>query len=166
LAVDYFLKIDGIVGESFDATHKDEIVIQSYSLGSSNAMSFNSRGSGASAGKVSFQDIHFTKLVDKASPVLMLSCASGKHISSAVLTARKAGEKPVEYLKITFTDILVSSFQTSGSNGGPAAAEQISLSFAKIAVEYKPQNPDGSLGTAILAGWDLKQNAPIAAVIG
>jgi type VI secretion system secreted protein Hcp len=164
MAVDMFLKLDGIQGESQVKGHESEILISSYSLGSSNASSFNSRGGGASAGKVSFQDIHFVKNVDKASAALMLHCCNGSHIKTGTLVVRKAGQQPVEYLTLTLTDVLVSSYQTGGSNGGDGVSEQISLAFAKIEVEYKPQNPDGSLGTSVLAGWDLKANLPITPV--
>jgi len=156
-----FLKIDGIAGESVDSKHKDEIEIQSYSLGSSNPTSFNSRGAGSSTGKVSFQDIHFTKITDKASPNLMLACASGKHIDTAVLSVRKAGENPVDFLKITFTDLLVSSFQTNGSRSGDTPTESISLSFGKIQFAYSQQNADGTLLSPILGAWDLKLNTSI-----
>jgi type VI secretion system secreted protein Hcp len=160
-AVDMFLKLDGITGESQVKGHESEILISSYSLGSSNASSFNSRGGGSSAGKVSFQDIHFTKNVDKASPNLMLHCCNGKHISTGILTLRKAGETPVDYLKLTLTDVLVSSYQTGGNGGGQLPMEQVSFSFGKLEVEYKPQRPDGSFDTSVLAGWDLKLNTAI-----
>jgi type VI secretion system secreted protein Hcp len=158
MAVDYFLKIDGIDGESTDSKHANEIEISSFSFGASNPTSFNSRGGGASSGKVSMQDFHFTMNVNKASPKLMLSCATGQHIKSATLTCRKAGEKQVDFLIYTFTDLLVSSYQTGGTNGGIVPTDQFSLSFSKIEVDYRPQNADGTLGTVVHAGWDLTAN--------
>src|SRR5919201_674377 len=96
-SVNYFLKIDGIGGESADDKHKGEIDILSFSWGATNSSSAGSGGSGAGTGKATFQDIHFTKLIDKATPILLSSCASGKHLDNAVLTCRKAGGGAVEF---------------------------------------------------------------------
>jgi type VI secretion system secreted protein Hcp len=156
-AADYFLKIDGVEGESQDSKHKAEIEIQSFSFGATQTGSF-AAGGGGGAGKVSMQDFHFTVPVNKASPKLMLACASGQHIKKAVLTVRKAGKEQQEYLKYTFSDILVSSYQTGGGGGDVMPVDQISLNFAKIEQEYKEQKADGTLAGSVKAGWDLKQN--------
>jgi type VI secretion system secreted protein Hcp len=104
------------------------------------------------------QDFHFVMSVNKASPKLMLACSNGEHIKSAILTCRKAGKDQQEYLKVTMSDLLVSSYQTGGSqNGSLLPMDQISLNFAKIEVEYKTQKADGSLGGSVKAGYDLKQ---------
>ncbi len=155
MAVDYFLKINGIPGESQDATHKDEIQLESWSWGESNSGS-SAAGGGGGAGKVSMNDFSFTMPVNKASPLVFQACATGQHISDALLTCRKAGEKQQEYLKIAFTDLLISSYQTGGSAGNEIPTEQISFNFAKIEFTYAPQNKDGSLGTAIIKNYDLK----------
>jgi type VI secretion system secreted protein Hcp len=155
--VDYFLKIDGIDGESMDKTHKSEIQLQSFSWGETNAGSF-AHGGGGGAGKVQMQDFHFTMTVNKSSPKLFLACANGEHIKKATLTARKAGKDQQDYLKVTFSDLLVSSFQTSGmADAGNLPLDQISLNFAKLEMEYKEQKADGTLGGAIKATYDLKQ---------
>ena len=156
-AVDYFLKIEGIEGESQDSKHKSEIEIQSFSFGATQTGSF-AAGGGGGAGKVNMQDFHFTVPVNKASPKLMLACASGQHIKKAILTVRKAGKEQQEYLKYTFSDILVSSYQTGGGGGDVMPVDQISLNFAKIEHEYKEQKADGTLAGSVKAGWDLKQN--------
>jgi type VI secretion system secreted protein Hcp len=158
MAADYFLKIDGIDGESHDSKHKDEIDLLSYSFGASQTGS-HSTGGGGGAGKVSMQDFHFTMHINKATPKLLLACASGEHIKKAVLTCRKAGKDQQEFLKVTFTDLLVSSYNTGGSADIPM--EQISLNFAKIEFEYKEQKPDGTLGGAVKAGYDLKLNKAV-----
>jgi len=161
MAVDYFLKLDGIDGESKDHKHKGEIELQSWSFGSSNAGS-HAAGGGGGAGKVSMQDFHFVMNTSKASPKLFLACATGEHIKKAVLITRKAGTEQQEYMKVTFTDLLVSSYQTGGSaHGGDIPTEQISLNFAKIEFEYKEQKPDGSLGGAVKAGYDVKANKKV-----
>lgn len=160
-SVDYFLKIDGIEGESTDDRHKGEIEILSWSWGETNAGTMTRGGGGAGAGKVQMQDFHFVKSMDKASPALFLKCATGEHIKQATLTARKAGGDQQEYLKITLTDVLISSYQTGGSSGDVVPTDSFSLNFAKIEFEYKPQNPDGSLGEAVKAGYDLKLNKKV-----
>jgi type VI secretion system secreted protein Hcp len=156
-AVDYFLKVDGIDGESFDAKHKNEISILNWSWGESQSgtMAF---GGGGGAGKVQMQDFHFTMNVNKASPKLFLACATGQHIKSAVLTARKAGKEQQGFLKVTLEDVLVSQFQTNGvASADGLPVESVSFNFTTIHVEYKPQNPDGSLGAAIQAKYNLKE---------
>jgi type VI secretion system secreted protein Hcp len=156
--VDYFLKIDGIDGESQDKTHKNEIQLMSFSWGETNAGTMGA-GGGGGAGKVSMQDFHFVMNVNKASPKLFLACANGEHIKKAVLTARKAGKEQQEYMKVTFSDLLISSYQTSGNaDAGHLPLDQISFNFTKVEVEYKEQKADGSLGGAIKAHYNLKES--------
>lgn len=141
-AVDYFLKLDGIDGESTDRAHKGELDVLSFSWGVSNQGS--STGGGGGAGKVSVHDISITKSVDKSSPKLMVHCATGKHIKSATLTVRRSanreGRNGVEYLVITLEDCLISSYQISGDGGG--TAEKIELSFSKLTMK----TVDGTTG--------------------
>ena len=156
--VDYYLKIDGVEGEATDSKHKNEIVLESWSWGESNSGTHHS-GGGGGAGKVAMQDFHFVMKMNKASPKLMLACASGQHIPKGVLTMRKAGKEQQEYAKITLTDLLVASYQTGGSGKGDIVPlEQIALNYAKIEFEYKEQKTDGSLGSPVKAGWDVKAN--------
>jgi len=160
-AVDYFLKIDGIEGESADHKHKGEIDIDSWSWGEHQSGTHGA-GGGGGAGKVSMGDFHFVMRVNKASPKLMLACADGEHIKKAVLTCRKAGKEQQEFLKITMSDLLVSSFQTGGSGHSDVVPqEQISLNYSKIEFEYKEQKADGTLGGAVKAGWDVKANKAV-----
>ena len=158
MAIEYFLRIEGVPGESLDAKHKGEIDVESWGWGEANPVSPGGAGSGAGAGKVQVQDFNFTARVSKASPNLMLACASGKHFKSAVLTARKSGKPQLEFLTFSLSDVLVSSYQAAGVEGEVVPSDSASLNFSKIQVEYKQQNPDGSLGASIKAGWDVKQN--------
>ncbi|HEV7326441.1 MAG TPA: type VI secretion system tube protein Hcp [Bosea sp. (in: a-proteobacteria)] len=158
MASDFLLEIDGIKGESNDAKHKETIEIESFSWGVSNSGS-HAAGSGGGAGKASFQDLHCTANVNKASAVLMLKCATGDHIKKAVLFVRKQGKEQQEFYTITLEDLLVSSYQSGDATGGnPVPTDQFSLNFAKIKFEYKPQKTDGSLGSAITGTWNLKEN--------
>lgn len=154
---DYFLKIDGIEGESTDEKHKNEIELLSWSWGETNSGS-SFHGTGAGAGKVSMQDFNFVMMMNKASPNLMKYCANGKHVPECVLTCRRSGETQQEYLKITFSDVLISSYQTGGSGGDVIPVDQISFNFTEIKTEYKPQKPDGSLGAAVEFKHNVKEN--------
>lgn len=156
-AVDYFLKIKDIPGESQDKSHKNEIDLLSWSWGESNSGSHGG-GGGGGAGKVMMQDFNFTMHVNKASPKLFLACATGQHIPEATLVCRKAGKEQQEYLKVKFTDLLVSSYQTGGSSGQVVPVEQISLNFAKIEISYAPQKPDGKLDSPVVHKYDVQQN--------
>lgn len=160
MAVDYFLKIEGIPGESTDAKHKAEIDILSWSWGETQSGT-SAYGGGGGAGKVNMQDFNFAMNTNKASPKLLLACSSGQHIKQAMLICRKAGKEQQEYLKITFSDLLVSSFQTGGSSGEVVPVDQISLNFSKIEYEYYPQKKDGSLDAKVVHGWDLKTNKAV-----
>jgi type VI secretion system secreted protein Hcp len=156
-AVDYFLKIDGIPGESQDDKHMDEIDVESWSWGEVNSGS-HAGGGGGGAGKGSMHDFSFAMRVNKSSPKLFLACANGQHIASAMLTCRKAGKEGQEYLKIKFNDLLVSNFQTGGSGGEVVPVDQISLNFSKIEFSYAPQKQDGSLDSPVVHNYDLKKN--------
>jgi len=161
MAVDYFLKLDGGVdGESADSKHKGEIDVLSWSWGETQSGTSSGQGGGG-AGKVSMQDFSFTMPVSKASTKLMLACATGQHIPTGLLTCRKAGTDQQEYLKIKMTDLLVSSYQTGGSQGAEVPVESVTLNFAKIEFEYSPQKADGSLDAASKAGYDLKANKKV-----
>jgi type VI secretion system secreted protein Hcp len=156
-AVDYFLKIDGIEGESEDAKHPKEIHVLSFSFGASQAGSF-AVGGGGGSGKVQMQDFHFMMNINKASPKLLLKCANGEHIPNAVLTARKAGKDQLDYMSIKMSDLLVSSYQDNGDAGANSLpTDSISLNFAKIEFEYKAQDSKGALGAPVKMKYDLKQ---------
>ena len=160
-AVDYFLKIDGIQGESTDKVHKGEIQVESFSFGEMQSGSA-SHGSGGGAGKVQMQDFHFVKKLDKASPSLFLACAVGQHIKKAELFCRKAGGKQEEFLKVTLSDLIVSSYQTGGSGGSDIIPlDQVSLNFSKLEMEYKEQKADGAVAGPVKAGYDLKANVKL-----
>jgi len=156
MAVDIFAKIGDIKGESQDQTHKDEIEVFTWSWGVSQAGTM-ATGGGGGAGKASFDEITITHNLDKASPNLMKACTSGKHIPEATITARKAGEGQKEYLVVKLTDVMITSVKTEGTGGGEIG-ETISMQFAKVELEYKPQKKDGSLEAGLFFKYDLKAN--------
>ena len=163
MASDIFLKLDGIPGESQDDKHKDQIEVESFSWGESNAGAHLATGAGAGAGRVSMQDFHFSAKVSKASPLLMNACATGKHIATGQLSVAhvSAERSSPDYLVYKFTTVVISSFTQGGSAADDRPVENVSFAFAKVAVEYKPQKSSGELGAAVNFGWDLKLNRKI-----
>ena len=154
MAIEYFLKLDGIQGESLSAKHSNEIELHSWSWGASNPVHMD--GSGMSAGKVSFADISVSKPVDKSSAKLLELCCTGKHITTGVLSCSKStGDKnPGDYLTIKLTEIAITAFQGGGSNGEATGTESVSFAFAKFELDYKIQAKDGTLTAAGTASWD------------
>jgi type VI secretion system secreted protein Hcp len=156
VASDIFAKLGDIKGESLDDKHKDEIEVLSWSWGVTNAAPA-STGTGAGAGKPKFQDFSFTHKIDKASPVLMQACATGVHLKEATITHRKAGKGQQEFLIIKMNDVIVTAL-TDGDTSDGGSSETVSLAFAKVDVEYKPQKADGSLDAGVHFKYDLKAN--------
>jgi type VI secretion system secreted protein Hcp len=157
MASDIFAKIGDIKGESTDAKHKGEIDVLSWSWGVTQSGSVT-RGRGGSAGKASFHDLNFVHHIDKASPLLLKSCATGAHIPEATITVRKAGKGQQEYLIIKMNDVLITSVAMSVAVDGPTTAENVTLQAAKVDLEYKGQKPDGSLETGLHFTYDIKAN--------
>ena len=160
MAVDMFLKLDDLKGESRDEKHKDETEVLAWSWGMSQSGTTHT-GSGGGAGKVSVQDLSLTKYVDKSSPMLQLACCNGKHFKQALLTVRKAGEKPLEYLKITMKEVIITSISTGGSGGEDRLTENLTLNFAEFKTEYTPQKTDGTGDAAIEAAYNIAQNVKV-----
>lgn len=160
MATDYLLEIEGIKGESQDDKHKEKIDIHAFSWGVTNSSNVGV-GTGGGTGKANFSDLSFSKQMDKASPLLFAAAATGDHIKKAVLIARKAGGKggPVEYLTITLTDVMVSSYQMGGASGDSSIPlDSVSLRATDIKVEYKPQKADGTLEGAVTKSYNISKN--------
>ena len=158
MAMDMFMKIAGLKGESVDKTHAGEIDVLAWSWGVSNSGSAHV-GGGAGAGKANVQDLSFTKYIDKSTPDLLLSCCNGKHHDDATLIVRKAGEKPLEYLKITMTEVLVTSVSTGGSGGEDRLTENVTLNFASVKLEYVEQTKGGGTGDKPSMNWNIAENS-------
>jgi type VI secretion system secreted protein Hcp len=157
---DYFLKIDGIQGESTSSKHKGEIEIQAWNWGE-HLSGAPAAGGGGGAGKVEMDAFHAMARTSMASPILFLKCAQGTHFKEAVLTAvRKKKGKPQTYLTIKLSDVIVTSYQI-GAQELSTPVDTFDLEFSKIEVEYSPLKDDGSLGAPVKAGWDVKANAPV-----
>jgi type VI secretion system secreted protein Hcp len=161
MAVDQFIKIDDVKGESRDKSHKEEIDILAWSWGLSQSGSMHV-GGGGGAGKANVQDLSFTHYVDKSSPHLMLACCNGKHYKEATLTVRKAGENPVEYIKVKMSPVMITSISTGGSGGEDRLTENVTINFGKVELEYQPQKQDGTKdGGPVPMGWNIEENVKI-----
>ncbi|MBI3406322.1 MAG: type VI secretion system tube protein Hcp [Acidobacteria bacterium] len=161
MAADMFLKIDGIDGESHDAKHKSWIPIESWAWGEHQAGSA-SHGGGSGVGKVEMQDFSFAKFMDKSTPKLALFCANGKHIPTVEFIARKAGGDQQKYMQLKLSDVLISSFHTSNSNGSNSLPmEQVALNFSKVELEYFQQDAKGATASAGKMGWSVKENKAV-----
>jgi len=158
-AFDAFLKIEGVPGEATATGHKDEIDIESFSMGV--ARTVVTGGGGTQTGRPQFTDISFSHQLDKASPLLMLRCAQGTVIPTAVLTCRTVGAaSSLVFYKITLTDVIVTSVSVGGASGGDRPTETFSLNYARIEWEYLPQLPTGGSGTPVRASWNIPANTP------
>ena len=160
MAADMFLKLEGVDGESKDDSHKKEIDVLSWSWGAAQSGTGHV-GGGSGAGKVSVQDLSITKYVDSSSHLLLLDCCNGDHIKKGVLTVRKAGATPLEYIKLSMDDILVPHISTGGSGGEDRLTETITLNFSKFKYEYTPQKADGSGDGTKETGWDIAANKKV-----
>ena len=160
MAVDMFMKIGDVKGESKDDKHKDEIDVLAWSWGMSQSGTTH-LGTGGGAGKVSVQDISFTKYIDKSSMNLITACCNGKHYPEAKLTVRKAGENPLEYLTITMKDCLITAVSTGGSGGEDRLTENVTINFAQFVAEYKPQKADGTGDAGVFSKWDIAKNVKL-----
>ena len=176
MACDYFLKIDGIDGESQDDAHTNEIEIASFRWSEKQPGTFQRNGSGGhTGGKVQMGNFVFTMPTCKASPKLFLACAKGDHIPTATLTCRKAGGGQQEFFKITLSEVLVSHYETASTDGDGSSdndgttlgfhdgspLDRVELAFGKIECEYRPQKSDGSLDNPVKAGYNLVNNKPV-----
>jgi type VI secretion system secreted protein Hcp len=151
---DYFLKIDGIEGESTDDRHHNEIEIASY-IWTINATSLKDC---VKAPQVPvFSGISFVKQLDKASPKLATAVTTGQHLPVAALTARRTGGDQQEYLKITLTDVTVTGYSMSATDA-TFPQDSFGLSFGKIRLDYFRQKPDGTLEPPISFCWDITGN--------
>jgi type VI secretion system secreted protein Hcp len=163
MSYQYFLKVDGILGEATAVTHKDEIEVMSVNWGLSNSTVVTMGATGT--GKAQFNDLSVAGYFGKAGPKLMLACAKGQHLKLATLSGMvsSGGGKPLDVLRIVFTDVVFSQYNIAGG-GDDRPMETLSLSYAKVQVTYQGVSPTGAAVPPVSAGWDLMKNAALAAV--
>lgn len=162
MAVNCFLKIEGpdLAGESVHVGHEEEIDVIGWSWGVSQSGTMQ-LSSGGGAGKANVQDMQLTKRTDAATPNLLKWCCAGKQFEKAVLTCNKAsGEdsEPVPYLTIEMEKVIITSVTTGGSEGQELFTEGVALNFAQYTTKYTPQNDDGTPGSEVEGGWNIRTN--------
>jgi type VI secretion system secreted protein Hcp len=158
MAVNMFLKLDGVTGESTHKSHKDEIEVLSFSWGVSHPVPAT-RNERRRPGRAQASDISFTMSVNKASPTLMLACATGRHLKQGLFVIETAGEVPFAFYKVTVTDVIVTSYQTGGASELPM--DSFSLNFRTLRVRETEQDPKGGAGASVETAFDFARNRPI-----
>lgn len=153
MPTDIFIKLGDIKGESLDSKHKESIEVLSFSWGVTSTAGAASTGSGGASGKSTFQDLAFTHAIDRASPELLRVCATGEHLKEATITHRKAGKAQPEFLIVKMNDVVITSVAHGGTPEG--STESVTLAFAKVALEYKRQRPDGTADSSVFFKYDL-----------
>ncbi len=154
-AVDMFLHLEGVKGESRAKGYEGWIEVESFSWGVTNHVDLES---GGGAGKASFSELSMGKRLDIASPELFLRVAQGKHFPTAELVLRSTGESPEPFFRITLSQVFVTGSQVEASVDEDRPTESVSLVYGEIEWEYTPRNPDGTTGEPVAAGWDLMSN--------
>jgi type VI secretion system secreted protein Hcp len=159
MAVDWFLQVAGITGDSTDDEHRNEIEVLAWSWGVVNSVS-SAGHVGAGLGKPSFQDLHVVSRIGSASPHLFLACATGQHLASATLTGVRPGPRRLDFLVYRLADVVIGSVQHNSGDEQQAPVDRFGMSYRRVDVSYLPTGPDGRPGTPVEAGFDLDRNRP------
>ncbi|MGR2857765.1 type VI secretion system tube protein Hcp [Erwinia rhapontici] len=160
MAQDMFIKINGVEGESLDFSHKGEIEVLRWNWSVAQPANMHS-GSGGGAGKSTVHDLYFKHYIDRSSTNLIQYCLTGKHIPEAVLTVRKAGGSPLDFLKITLQELIITCVEPIGMVHMPIPIEKVGLCFSRVKFEYLPQSAEGKIMGMVAMGYDIKANATI-----
>ncbi len=154
---DMFAKFSAFDGESKDSKHSGWVDVLSWAYAVSQSSSTHT-GGGAGVGKANFSELVITHYVDKATANFLKYCASGKPVPTVELSCCKSGDGQQEYMKVTLNDVLITHVRPVGATNSPRVIEEVGMSYAKIKVEVKEQNADGSMGAAVTGAWDVKLN--------
>lgn len=157
MAVDLFLELEGVKGESKDSAHTDKIELMSWQFGASQQGTMHA-GGGGGAGKAMFQDLTIQKYVDSSSPTLWQHLTTGNHFATGKLIQRKAGGEKLEYFTIELKKVLISSISTGGSDGEDRLMESLTLNFEEFKLSYTPQKDDGTGDAAVEFSWNIAEN--------
>jgi len=160
MAIDVYLQIDGIKGESTDTSHKDWIECRSVQWEVLQPKSATaSTGGGHTAERTEHKDIVIAKLADLATPLLLQNCSSGKTIPKAKIEFLRAdgqGER-IKYFEIELENVLISNVSPR-VEAGDILSENLSLKYSKVKWKYTQQKVGGGSGGNTSGGWDLSTN--------
>lgn len=154
MAVDMFLAIDGVPGESVDSTYRDQLDVLAWSWGLSSSATGSTSSGGQASAAPAVQDLSFTVFQSIASVPLALAVASGRRFATAVLTVRPASSTSPRWV-MTMSDVVLSSLSSGGSGGEDRLTENVSMSFAKVELAYTRQSATGGAGTTLAGTIDL-----------
>ncbi|AVJ17401.1 type VI secretion system tube protein Hcp [Serratia sp. JUb9] len=160
MAIDMFLKVEGIEGESKNAKHLKWIDVVSFNWGAKQPGNV-AVGGGGGSGKVNYQDLTIQALIDKSTPALLKYCSTGKHLPKLQLSICKSGGQEIEYTKITLEEVLLTATEFIGQSYGATLGMAYSFQAGKVSLEYSEQTADGGKGPSSIAGWDIKQNKEV-----
>jgi type VI secretion system secreted protein Hcp len=161
MAIDVYLQIDGIKGESQDDKHKDWIEVTGVHWGVFQPRSATaSTGGGHTAERAELDDISFSKLADLSSPTLAQTCAMGKTIPKAKLEFFRAdaADARVKYFEIELENVLIGMIKPHMGGAESYLSEIVNLKFSKIKWKYTQQKISGGSGGNTAGGWDLATN--------
>ncbi|MFD1804239.1 Hcp family type VI secretion system effector [Mixta tenebrionis] len=157
MAIDMFMKVDGVNGESQDSNHKGWTDINSFSWGAAQPGNM-AVGGGGGAGKVNFKDLQVTALIDKSTTAILRHCSSGKHLTKVEVSVCKAGGQQVEYARITLEDVLVTNIEYTGADNGDTVGVNYTFQASRVKQQYWEQTASGGKGAESSAGWNIKEN--------
>jgi type VI secretion system secreted protein Hcp len=164
MAIDVYLQIDGIKGESQDDKHKDWIEILQAQWGVAQPVSSpGSATGGRTTGRSEYRTLSLAKLADLASPVLMQHCSNGKTIPKAKMEFMRAdgdGNR-VKYYEVELENVLIGNMEQMVAEGS-IVRDHISLHFTKVKWKYTQQRIGGGTGGQTAGGWDLGCNKSCA----
>jgi type VI secretion system secreted protein Hcp len=160
MAERWFLKLDGIAGESTDERHRGEIDVTAWSFGVSHPGSGPAGAGAGRGGRPVFDELHVEAPLSIATPPLFAACASGRHLRTAVLTGARGGAPRLEFVTYSLEDVLVVAVHHGDTVEG-VPTDAVALGFKRIRISYRPQLPDGAAGAAVTAGWDVVANSSL-----
>ncbi len=155
MAVNYFMKFDGVKGEVADLIHENQIRLLSWGWRAHNLSSVAS-GEGSGAGKVSFDDFSFITQFDKSSPQLFKRICQGMHIAKGLVSAEKAGMNGLPWLEMTFNGLFITNVKNEANWEIPVV--NVSFCFEQVTIEYRVQKADGTLISTGPITYNQKEN--------
>lgn len=148
----WFLALDGIVGESTDERHPDEIEVASWSIGVTRSRSTTAGGGGA--GRADLQELQIAAPLSSASPQIFRLATTGAHLPKARLSGIRQGTHAHDFLTIELSEASVTRCRL-GDDPESSALDEFSLDYSRITVTYRGQAADGSLSPPVTASFDI-----------
>jgi len=153
-----YLKLGDIKGESHDSEHTGWIDIMSFNWGMSQSASSHLK-TGATNARCSVNDVQIVKDLDVSSTKIMEFCTTGTPIAQAIIDFCLAGGKQVCYFQMTMDQVIISSYNLSGTGSDEQLNEVITLNFSKYKVEkWEINNDTLARGKSQVGAFDIRAN--------